>query len=179
MSFLYFAYGSNLHPLRLAERTPSCLAIGPARLRGYALRFHKRSLAAGDGSGKCDAFATGRPDDVLHGAVYRIDLDDRPALDAAEGNGRGYDRVVRNAETSAGSLAVELYVAQAGWIDPALRPFDWYLELVVAGAAHHELPIDYRHRVERTPVMRDADARRSERHYRLARGSAARRSTTG
>ena len=179
MSFLYFAYGSNLHPLRLAERTPSCRAIGPARLRGYALRFHKRSLADGDESGKCDAFATGSPDDVLHGAVYRIDLDDRPLLDAAEGNGRGYDRVVRQAETSAGSMAVELYVAQAGWIDPALRPFDWYLELVVRGAAHHGLPIDYRREVERTRVKRDADARRSERHYRIARGATAGSGTTG
>ena len=179
MSFLYFAYGSNLHPLRLAERTPSCMAIGPARLKGHELRFHKRSLAAGDGSGKCDAFATGRPADVLHGAVYLIDLDDQPALDAAEGNGRGYDRVVRRAETAAGSLAVELYIAQPGWIDPALRPFDWYLELVVTGAAHHGLPIDYRRQVERTRALRDPDPGRSERHYRIARGGAARNGTTG
>ena len=93
MTFDYFAYGSNLHPLRLAARTPSCRVVGPASLAGHALRFHKRSLASGDASGKCDAYATGSCADVVHGAIYRIDRRELPVLDAAEGNGRGYRRV--------------------------------------------------------------------------------------
>lgn len=169
MTFHYFAYGSNLHPLRLAARTPSCEALGPATLTGHALRFHKRSLAAGDGSGKCDAFATGRHQDEVHGAVYRIHRSDLPALDAAEGRGRGYERITTRAMTAAGPVAVETYVAQAAWIDPTLRPYDWYLEFVVRGAHHHRLPATYRRRLMRVEAVADPDARRAAEHFWLAR----------
>ena len=66
-SFLYFAYGSNLHPARLAARTPSCHALGRAVLARHVLRFHKRGR---DGSAKCDAWFTGDPTDRLYGVVY-------------------------------------------------------------------------------------------------------------
>lgn len=35
---LYFAYGSNLHPLRLQRRTPSARLAGLAVLEGHVLR---------------------------------------------------------------------------------------------------------------------------------------------
>jgi hypothetical protein len=168
MTFLYVAYGSNLHPLRLAERTPSCRAVGVATLVGYELRFHKRSLMSDDGSGKCDAYATGRPEDAVHGAVYRIDARELAALDAAEGRGYGYERVTAQVGGAGGNLAVQLYVAQPDWIDPGLAPYDWYLELVVRGARHHGLPAAYRRRLAGTRAIRDPDARRSERWLRLA-----------
>jgi len=34
---LYLAYGSNLHPLRLRQRVPSCRRLGPVSLPGYKL----------------------------------------------------------------------------------------------------------------------------------------------
>lgn len=170
MTFDYFAYGSNLHPARLAERTPSCRAIGAATLVGYTLRFHKRSKAAGDMSGKCDAWATGRRDDVVHGAIYRIHRRDLPALDAAEGNGRGYERVTIQAFSPGRRYDVQVYVAQPGWIDAALKPYDWYLEFVVRGAGHHGLPDAYRRGLARTPSMPDPDSARAARHFALARG---------
>lgn len=172
MTFDYFAYGSNLHPLRLAARTPSCRIIGAARLARHELRFHKRSLVPDDLSGKCDAFATGRATDVVYGAVYRIRVGDLPALDAAEGNGRGYERVTVDVEVlrAGGRMPVQLYVAQSDWIEPTLAPYDWYLELVMTGARHHGLPADYRRRLERVAAIADADPARAARHFRLCRG---------
>lgn len=52
----YFAYGSNLCVRRLRRRVPSARALGPARLDGWTLRWHKRGE---DGSGKC---SIARPD---------------------------------------------------------------------------------------------------------------------
>jgi hypothetical protein len=171
MTFDYFAYGSNLYPFRLAERTPSCRIIGAARLVGHQLRFHKRSNVPDDGSGKCDAFATGRDEDAVYGAVYRIPLSELPALDAAEGNGRGYERVTARVEVrrTGTPMAAQLYVAQAAWIEPALAPYDWYLELVVNGARHHGLPHGYLRRLARIRTIADPDTRRAARHFSLAR----------
>ena len=45
------AYGSNLHPFRLAQRRiRSARPIGVVPMQGKRLAFHKKS---GDGSGKC------------------------------------------------------------------------------------------------------------------------------
>ena len=54
----YFAYSSNMLTDRLRERVPSATAIGIGQLAGHSLRWDKRSER--DGSGKCDAEATGR-----------------------------------------------------------------------------------------------------------------------
>jgi gamma-glutamylcyclotransferase (GGCT)/AIG2-like uncharacterized protein YtfP len=174
MTFDYFAYGSNLHPWRLAERTPSCRIIGAASLVGFQLRFHKRSLAPADASGKCDAYATGRAADVIHGAIYRIHRSELPALDAAEGRGCGYERITARVELHRArrSMDVQLYVAQAEWSEPTLAPYEWYLELVVSGARHHGLPEAYRTRLAGTPALPDPDAERAARHFRLARRAA-------
>jgi hypothetical protein len=43
----YFAYGSNLHPLRLQERVPSAALLGWTHLHGWELRFDKRGRTDG------------------------------------------------------------------------------------------------------------------------------------
>jgi len=86
----YFAYGSNLHPLRLRERARSARVLGRGHLRGYRLRFHKRGR---DLSAKCDAWWTGRREYLVQGVVYRIGRGDRRLIDRAEDRGRGYDSV--------------------------------------------------------------------------------------
>ncbi|MFU8878007.1 MAG: gamma-glutamylcyclotransferase family protein, partial [Wenzhouxiangellaceae bacterium] len=78
---LYFAYGSNLLPARLAARTPSARIIGPAVLTGNRLAWHKHGV---DDSGKCDIVKTGTLADRVFGAVYEIEVDDWNALDRAE-----------------------------------------------------------------------------------------------
>ena len=73
---------------RLRERVPSATAIGIGQLVGHALRWDKRSWQ--DGSGKCDAEATSRSDDVVWGVLFEVEPEDKPALDKAEGVGAGY-----------------------------------------------------------------------------------------
>ncbi|HEV7276549.1 MAG TPA: gamma-glutamylcyclotransferase family protein [Devosiaceae bacterium] len=64
-------------------------AITIARLPEFQLRFHK--IGRKDRSAKCDAFHTGRADDVIIGILYEMPDAEKPDLDAAEGLGYGYD----------------------------------------------------------------------------------------
>jgi hypothetical protein len=63
----YFAYGSNLHPVRLIERVPSANLVGVIGLSKHRLAFQKRSK---DGSSKCNLFQTGSASDLVYGAIY-------------------------------------------------------------------------------------------------------------
>lgn len=168
---LYFAYGSNLHPARMATRTPSCECLGRGYLRGHALRFHKRSRIHDDMSGKCDAYATSSDRDVVHGVLYRFSTGELDALDRAEGNGRGYDRVRRPVVTDEAIVETHTYVAHAEWIDASLRPFDWYLALVSSGARIHGLPRMYQKMLRSIEAWQDPDRSRSQTHFALARGT--------
>jgi cation transport regulator ChaC len=87
-TILYFAYGSNMSTARLRHRVPSCRVVCIVRLPKYRLRFHERSK---DGSGKCNAIYTEAPTDGVFGVVYEISLNEKAALDRAEGLGRGYN----------------------------------------------------------------------------------------
>ncbi|MEA3274376.1 MAG: gamma-glutamylcyclotransferase family protein [Pseudomonadota bacterium] len=160
----YFAYGSNLHPLRLRLRTPSARLFGRAQLRGHRLRFHKRGR---DGSAKCDAWRTGRSEDVVHGVVYRVARRDRLDLDRAEDLGRGYDRVRRWVSVNGRTRAVFTYVARPEAIVDDLMPFDWYLGYVLRGARHQGLPGAYVSGLDRVESLRDEDGGRRRRNRRV------------
>lgn len=92
---LYFTYGSNMLDARLQARCPSARAIGAARLRGWTLRFDKRSK---DGSGKATIEASTDPDAMVHGVLYEIEEHELDDLDRFEGHGKGYDRQILEVE---------------------------------------------------------------------------------
>ena len=133
----YFAYGSNMLSRRMRERVPSARIATVARLPGYRFDFRKRGA---DGSMKCDLV----PDEIetAWGVVYQIAPAERDKLDAIEGE--GYRVVEETAMRSDGSalLSVFTYQAREDWIAWG-RPFDWYRDLVVAGAREHDLPAPY------------------------------------
>jgi enamine deaminase RidA (YjgF/YER057c/UK114 family) len=157
-----FSYGSNMLERRLRERAPSARAIATGILRGHTLRWHK---VGRDDSGKCDAFATGDDKDVVHGVLYEIAPEDKPALDAAEGLGAGYDEKEVKIHTASGVVRAHLYCATH--IDPEMVPFDWYQAIVVQGARQHGLPAEYVARLEAQPSMGDPDPARSLRNRQL------------
>lgn len=161
---LYLAYGSNLHPTRLRERVPSAALHGPAVLVGHVLRFHKRGR---DRSGKCDAYATGRTADVVHGALYRLAPADVETLHDIEGVGRGYDLHAVRVRAGNATLDAFTYRANAAWIDDALAPWDWYKTLVVAGARRHGFPEDYVRAIDAVASVADPDAARAAAHAGL------------
>jgi len=166
----YFAYGSNLHPLRLRARTPSANVLGRAKLRGYRLLFHKRGR---DCSAKCDAWWTGQSGDLVQGVVYRIARGNRHNLDRAEDLGRGYDRVLVWVSMGGRRRLVFTYLARPEAIAEELQPFDWYLDYVLQGAWHHGLSGRYLEQVRRETSVRDPNSarRRLNRRMLLSRGA--------
>lgn len=157
---LYFAYGSNLLPSRLAARTPSARIVAIARLPDYALRWHK---IGADASGKCDIVPA--PGEAVHGAVYRIDAGEWHHLDVAEELGRGYESCALEVHTADGPVNACSYRALI--TDPALKPFDWYRDLVAAGAAAHGLPRPWLQTLGDTPAAPDPDQARAALHRAL------------
>jgi hypothetical protein len=79
-------------------------------------------------------------------------------LDKAEGAGKGYDRINDfqvHVDDSPKPLSVVTYVADPAFIDPNLKPYDWYWKLIVAGARQHELPPQYMEAIEAMPSIID------------------------
>jgi gamma-glutamylcyclotransferase len=160
----YFAYGSNLHPVRLLRRVPDSQFLCLARVSGYRLCFHKR---AKDGSAKADAFYTGQQEHVIHGALYRMPESSREILDRFEGVGFGYQ--VRQLEVTAGDSRHEafIYIAQETYIEPELPPYEWYKDLVLLGAAHHGMPEGYVNTIARVNSIPDPSADRHQEHVEI------------
>lgn len=148
----YFAYGSNMLHARLARRIPTVKPLGPARLHRHVLRFHQHGA---DGSGKCNAFMTGREEDIIHGALYELEDKKLPKLHAIEGP--GYEFVKQDVETANGPVQAGLYRAHNAWLDDALAPFTWYQAYVVAGAKENGLPGDYINYLENLFARQDTN----------------------
>jgi hypothetical protein len=159
----YFAYGSNLHPLRLGLRTPSCRLLGTAALHGWRLEFHKRSDA--DGSAKADVVRTDDPGDCVWGVVYALDPAEFPLLDRVEGP--GYAVRETTLVVAGETLPVFFYQALGGHTEPALQPWSWYRDLIHHGAAWHRFPETYVNRIRAVVARPDPDRRRAASHERM------------
>lgn len=154
----YFAYGSNMLTARLRSRAPSCSVLTVAYLPGHSLQWHKKSK---DGSGKCDAYATDNPGDVVWGVVFEIDPKDKPCLDHAEGCGHGYrEQNVKVLDVCGHELDVFTYVAEEDAVELTRRPYSWYRDIVLAGAREHRLAPDYIEAIAHVSVTEDRDHRR-------------------
>ena len=160
----YFAYGSNLHPVRLTERVVSAELLGVVELSHYRLAFQKRGW---DGSSKCNLVHTGHESDGIHGALYQIDSGHKPALDVFEGKGNGYDDRQLTVEFQGQDFSCFTYVAQTSHIENGLKPYHWYKELVVLGARHLQFPNAYVRSIESIESVEDPDETRREHHNLL------------
>lgn len=155
---LYFAYGSNMAAARLQRRIPSAQRISVARLTGYHLRFHVASSI--DGSAKCDAFRTKRPEDTVLGVLFRIDPADKPVLDGYESAGELYrDTFISVAMGDGQEHEALIYLGTC--IDPTLQPYSWYREHVVRGARENCLPADYVESILSVDALEDPDQQRA------------------
>lgn len=153
----YAAYGSNLHPRRLAERISSAQFVATSFLSDWSLYFHKRSK---DGSAKCNILLGG---DGIHIAIFDISAADKLTLDKIEGLGLGYSEILLNVP-EIGDCAS--YVADESHIDDSLDPYDWYKELVLVGARAHGFPEDYLNRISSLPAREDPDPNRRVKRWK-------------
>lgn len=136
--FLYFAYGSNLLTGRLADtdRCPSARYHAAAYIDDLEIEFSKESRE--DGSGKATLVPS--HGHRLYGVVYKVELSELETLNRVES---GYDLkndfkvFLLDMDTP---LTVKTYIAPEQSRKPGLKPFDWYLALIVAGAIEHGFP---------------------------------------
>jgi hypothetical protein len=156
---LYAAYGSNLHPQRLRQRTPSAALLGTAMIDGWSLHFDKRGQ---DGSGKCTIRRDGGS---LYCAIYDICPTDKTRLDTIEGVGKGYARSILPVP---GYGLCATYVAETRYLDASLLPFCWYRDLVLLGAMAHGFDAGYLARIASVRTQTDPDADRYRLNRRLA-----------
>ena len=151
----YFAYGSNLHPLRLIERVPSASLVGVIELTKHRLLFHKHST---DGSSKCNLVHTGCDADLIYGAIYDIDPADKPDLDHVEG--KGYLDHQLSLQHQRRAYTCFTYLAQPSYIGDHLKPYHWYKQLVVLGARYLKFPDSYIHSIASVESVKDPEENR-------------------
>jgi gamma-glutamylcyclotransferase (GGCT)/AIG2-like uncharacterized protein YtfP len=135
---LYFAYGSNMHPVHMQKRCPGCILVAPARLRDHLLAF-SRPWAAWGGGGVADIQPSAGS--VVEGVVWDITEAHRNSLDAYEEYPRAYTRKDVAVEVFDGrTLTAFAYVARpAGTRQPRRR----YLRRLIEGARAHRLSPGY------------------------------------
>ena len=129
-------------------------------MSGYSLLFHKRST---DGSGKCYILPG---NDGEYCAIYEMSTEDRRKLDDIEGVGKGYDEINLDVPGFGSCFS---YIAQPGFVDDSLAPYDWYKALVIAGTRLHDFPDDYIRRIDAVPARPDPDPDRRAGQWALVR----------
>lgn len=158
---LVFAYGSNLCLQRIGARIGRVEPVGVGFVLGHQLRFHKHGR---DGSAKADAYFTGGAGDRVWGVVYRVGRADKQRLDRFEGLGRDYFEFPVEVASPTGAVAEALmYRASPAVIDPARRPFSWYIHLCATGARQHALPASWAAMIEAVEAVEDPQHERHER----------------
>lgn len=155
---LYFAYGSNLLQDRLRARCPSAQFYCVGRTDGEALDFSK---VGSDGSGKATIKRVSQKESVL-GAIYEIETGEIPSLDAAES---GYNIENNYIVYDRDNLPIQTftYRAQQELIDQNVKPFKWYMDLIIAGAVEKKFPKIYISNLKNVLSVNDPDSCRPER----------------
>ena len=128
------------------------------------MAFHK---CGADGSGKADAAFTGCASDRVWGVVYELSESDKPVLDTYEFLGVGYDSETVRVHMAEDSICASIYVARSEAIDPALKPYSWYLRFVLLGAIEHNLPAEYLRLLDSVEAELDADRQRHLQNIRV------------
>ncbi|MDE2846311.1 MAG: gamma-glutamylcyclotransferase [Gemmatimonadota bacterium] len=159
MPLCYFAYGSNMLTKRLQKRCPGAVSKERAYADDWIVEFSKPSK---DCSGK--ATLSPKNGHRTPGMLFEIPDAEVCCLDKSEGAGYGYERIntfyVRLAE-SGKIVPVATYLATR--ISPDIKPYDWYLALVIAGAREHIPDEDHHEMLRQVTYMRDPRGDREER----------------
>lgn len=131
----YFAYGSNMHPDRMAVRCPGSEAVGVAALADHEVRIGHRGVATVVPSAGA----------VTFGVLWALTDDHVDTLDRVEGVHIGnYRREVIDVRSD--DLTTDRIVRAMTYIEPfrfAAPPRDGYLEWIVGGASHFGLSTEY------------------------------------
>ncbi len=144
--YRYFAYGSNVLAARLAARVVVDGDLGAAALTGWSLSFHKLGR---DGSGKCTIVFTDNVDHRVYGAIYELGAHAKARLDEIEGVGHGYAIHTRELPPFG---PVYFYCAEERYVDASLRPYQWYVDLVLEGGRQRGFSATYLQAIAAQPA---------------------------
>jgi hypothetical protein len=149
---LYFAYGSNLEWAQMKQRCSLAKFVCRAKLPAHRLAFTLRSVRRD--CGVADVWPDKASD--VWGVVYELPDNELKNLDKREGYrpGRPYeqnqytreDHYVWTDGDAKRPLLVALYLGNPQ-LDPPL-PNDDYKRLIVDGAKHWNLPVEYIRQLE-------------------------------
>lgn len=151
---------------RLIARCNSARVLGAATAKNHTIEFSKPSK---DKSGKATLISSLGSDVHTQGVLFEIKTADLQSLDKAEGAGYGYLRnddfgVVRSGHNEV--VTAVTYIANKPQAE--LRPYDWYLALVIAGALEHELESYHVDNLLTVPYDLDLEINRQSRRDALA-----------
>lgn len=159
---LYFAFGSNMSTPRLQRRCPSARVVTRALAPGHCVAFEKLSE---DTSGKA-TLVTCEGSDFAVGVVYELSGSDVDELDAFEGPGyRRFDEFPVSCLDTGQDLQACTYIAKKNV--SGLKPYDWYLALILAGLAEHDMSARYAQRLQMTAYDIDENVSRTSRQNAL------------
>jgi hypothetical protein len=143
---LYFAYGADLHPAQMTDRSPGHRSVGVVRLPNHRLIFPRFSREWGGAV----ASLSQSPSDVVFGALYDLPPDEVPVMH----HHKGYDpdgppelneHVFREVTVRrlAGAEQISAWTYLAVPDNTAVLPSRAYVDTLVDGARYHGLPRAY------------------------------------
>ena len=130
----YFAYGSNMNPAIMRRKRLDSTSRRRATLRGYGLRFNKKS-----GREKLPvtigfANVSESRGEVVEGVLYELPDELLPRLDEGERCPEHYARIEVRVETEAGPCDAMTYTAQPAQIAEGLIPSRNYINHILAAS---------------------------------------------
>ncbi len=131
MTALYFAYGSNMNPARMARRGMRYVDSMPAALGGWSLRFNKRAEGK---RGIAYANIVPEREGRVEGVLYRLtEAAGITRMDPYEGYPVRYARRIMEVETREGLQPAWVYIASPDWQEEGLVPERFYLNHLLSG----------------------------------------------
>lgn len=127
----YFAYGSNMDPDRVRKRGIVFDQILGGTLRGYGLRFQKKSTVQ-TGAGHANIVVSN--DEFVEGLLFKLSGEDQiEKMDPFERVPTNYSRDTIHVDSKAGRVAAWTYFANPDVMDLNLKPPRWYLDHLLEG----------------------------------------------
>lgn len=140
---LYFAYTARIEPSKMAEVSPGAAFAFIAHLSDWGLEFPI------SGNGWKGGLPSVRPNegDTVWGAVFTVPEGESAALDAAESAEQRQRHTVEAIDRTGGRHQVVTHRAPRNGTSQ-LRPAPDYVELMLDGSRHWELPVGWIVRLE-------------------------------
>lgn len=133
---LYFAYGMNVNPKKMAGLCPDAHVVGPAVLEDYELLF--RGNTAGNGLETIARKAGGK----VHGVLWGITQECEDSLDSYEGYPNLYDKQqIMVHDLNGQEFSVMSYVMADDRFPHLTRPSSYSYKVIFEGYQQNGLPV--------------------------------------